>query len=158
MKESLKSCKEEINLLLKKKEEEIQQISTEDKAQIDKLLETHKSSLLTIEKKLSQTRQNQYHVTHKLKQIEKTFNSKNLPACVNEIMKGIPQEKRATQVLDSVCDSTMFDQAGKKLCKKLLLRNAGKKCLDGNYAQRKTPVIKVVLICRELKLSGLYNI
>ena len=76
MKESLKSCKEEINLLLKKKEEEIQQISTEHKAQIDKLSETHKSSLSTIENKLSQAKQKQYHVTHKLKQIEKSLTLK----------------------------------------------------------------------------------
>ena len=41
-------------------------------------------------------------------------------------MKGIPQEKRATQVLDSVRDGTMFGQAGKKACKKFVTNECRK--------------------------------
>ena len=41
-------------------------------------------------------------------------------------MKDIPQEKRATHVLDSVRDGTMFGQSGKKACKKFVTKECRK--------------------------------
>ena len=54
-------------------------------------------------------------------------------------MKGIPQEKRTTRVLDSVCDGTMFGQAGEKACKKCVTKECRKEISGWKlYAKKDT--------------------